>query len=83
MNTITACQFCNSTTSQSLHDKSMVRLINETDGDAEELLLKVRAELYTVLARKRADVDWKLQAVRKAFDELVRPSLAKKRSLTR
>ena len=81
MNTITACQFCNSTTSQSRHEKSMTRLIRETEGDVEQFLSGIMTELRFVLERKQADIQWKLQAVRKAFDEHVRPSLIRKRSV--
>jgi hypothetical protein len=80
LNTITACQFCNSTTSQSIHDKSMTKLISESEGDAEDVILEVKIELEKVLARKRADIERKIQSIRIGFDEQIRPSLLQTRS---
>jgi hypothetical protein len=67
-NTVTACSFCNSTTSRDSSPRSMQELIHEAPGSSEEVLRYVTAELQAVLVRKRADVQWKLQAVREAFE---------------
>ena len=44
--------------------------------DVERAESSVRTECESILAAKRADVAWKLEAVRKAYEEIVVPSLA-------
>lgn len=68
-NTVTACGFCNSTTSRDVNSKSMPDLLKEATGRPEEVLEFVSDELRRVLDRKRTDVRWKLDAVRKAFEK--------------
>lgn len=67
-NTVTACSFCNSTTSRDDHPKGMTRLSKETEGTPHEVVKAIALELNKVLERKRADVSWKLQSVREAFE---------------
>lgn len=74
-NTVTACSFCNSTTSRAQAPASMTSLIEESDGTPEQLLDHVAAGLDSILAGKRRAVAWKLAAVRKAFDSEVVPRL--------
>jgi hypothetical protein len=71
MNTVTACSFCNSTTSRDVSAESMTNLILSTPGTAADVAGAIEAELQVVLARKRRDVRWKLEAVREAFDREV------------
>ncbi len=68
-NTVTACSFCNSTTSRNKNPKSMWQLISDTDGTPDEVADKIIHELFTVLEHKRADVEWKLQSIRDAFEK--------------
>jgi hypothetical protein len=76
-NTVTACSFCNATTSQNQAPASMTRLIEEaSDGTPEQICRHVTATLAGILAAKRAEVAWKLVSVRKAFDSQVAPRLA-------
>jgi hypothetical protein len=68
-NTVTACSFCNSTTSRDISSKSMPELLKEAIGGPGEVLKFVSSELRRVLDRKRADVRWKLESVRMAFEK--------------
>ncbi len=75
-NTITACSFCNSTTSRNRAPVAMTEAIQRApDGSAEDIYEHVAADLQAILATKRSEARWKLEAVRKAFDSLVVPSL--------
>jgi hypothetical protein len=74
-NTVTACQFCNATTSRNRAPISMHDLIRSAPCDPEGLLAQVVPELQTILAAKRAEVMWKLTAVREAYEKLVLPTL--------
>lgn len=76
-NTVTACHFCNSTTSRYKHPEEMVQLLKGAEGTPNEVAKEVILELKKVLKSKRADVCWKLQSVRKAFHEFVEPELMK------
>lgn len=71
-NTVTACSFCNSTTSRDKHDKSMAELL-AIEGTPDEVIEQTRIELSKILESKRATVNWKLAAVRDAFDRLIAP----------
>ncbi len=76
-NTVTACSFCNSTTSRDRHSKGMWQLISEAEGSPDEVVDTVTRELQAILERKRRDVQEKLQAVQDAFEERVKPKLTK------
>lgn len=67
LNTVTACSFCNSTTSRDANKKTMTDLLNETQGTFEEIEKYIATELGRVLERKRMDVQWKLSFVKKAY----------------
>lgn len=69
-NTVTACSFCNSTTSRDRHKSDMATLLAVTGGPVE-VLVAVRHELTQILERKRLDVRWKLASVRDAFDRMM------------
>ena len=75
-NTVTACRFCNSTTSRNYHSKGMTLLIKETGGTPDEAVNAIEVELKKVLESKRADVRWKLKSVREAFVKTIEPELA-------
>jgi len=76
-NTVTACSFCNATTSRAQAPTSMTALIETApDGTPEEIRRHVTAGLDGILAAKRKEVAWKLASVRKAFDSRVAPGLA-------
>ena len=68
LNTVTACSFCNSTTSRDVTEVSMSELIASAGGNPVELVAKLRKVLREVLERKRGDVQWKLESVRKAYE---------------
>lgn len=74
-NTVTACSFCNSMTSHEHAPKTMETLILEAQGDPEAVLNEVTQRLDQILAEKRKRVQWKIESVRKAFDEQVAPVL--------
>ena len=66
-NTVTACSFCNSTTSRDVSDVSMTDLIRLSEGNAMETMSRIQSALCPILERKRADVKWKLESVRNAY----------------
>jgi hypothetical protein len=75
-NTITACSFCNSTTSRNQAPIGMTEAIQRAPGgSAEEIYEHVVANLQAILVTKKREVGWKLEAVRKAFDSFVVPGL--------
>lgn len=75
LNTVTTCQFCNSTTSRDVSSISMTALLNNTDGDIEQLLSSIESACSSILESKRKTVKWKIEAVEKAFKELVSPKI--------
>jgi hypothetical protein len=81
-NTVTACSFCNATTSRAQAPTSMTSLIEGApDGTPDQVFGHVTVGLDAILAGKKKDVEWKLAAVRKAFDLQVAPRLADARIL--
>ncbi len=77
-NTVTACSFCNSTTSRDHNPEDMASLLllaNEPD----EAVGRAIDKLNEVLLRKRSDVKWKIESVRGEFHRGVEPSLLEKR----
>ncbi|HJX57562.1 MAG TPA: hypothetical protein VJ325_02470 [Thiobacillus sp.] len=67
LNTVTACSFCNSTTSRDANQRTMTDLLNEAQGTFDEIEAYIATELERVLERKRKDVQWKLSFVKEAF----------------
>ena len=82
-NTVTACSFCNSTTSRDRARVSMTELVETApNGSRDQVLKHVREALDEVLAGKRRAVRWKLASVRKAFESQIVPVLEESRMLT-
>lgn len=80
VNTVTACSFCNSTTSRTRSRISMSEAIEMApDGTDEEVFRAVTSGLRQVLEDKRREVSWKLDSVRRAFDDSVEPRLRRAR----
>ncbi len=75
MNTVTACSFCNSTTSQEACEFTMRDLLFKVDGDADAVIAALNVQLQSILDRKRASVAWKLESVRRAYESSVLPAL--------
>ena len=81
-NTVTACSFCNSTTSRDRAQVSMTELIETApDGPRDQVLKHVSAVLDGILAGKRRAVRRKLASVKEAFDSQVVPALEESRVL--
>ncbi len=76
LNTVTACSFCNSTTSRDVSGKSMPEILLGATGTIAEVEAHVAAELAQVLERKRKDVRWKLASVQAAFKTEVLAAIA-------
>lgn len=77
-NTITVCHLCNSMTSRDSNQKTtkaMTELLDEAVGDPRDAVKQVTVRLHEIQERKKSDVLWKLQSVRKAFRELVESKL--------
>lgn len=79
-NTVTACSFCNATTSRNKAPLTMTELIRRAPDDPELLLAAVADELHPLLEAKRREVEWKIRSVRTAFDERVAPSFRARRA---
>jgi hypothetical protein len=79
MNTISACHFCNATTSRMQNQRGLDKVIAETPGDPEAFLESIQKVLKEVLERKRDTVQWKLGPVREAFNRAVLPELLEAR----
>jgi hypothetical protein len=71
LNTVTACSFCNSTTSRDVTHVSMSQMIVAAQGNSIDLLLGLKMELDEILGRKRKDVQWKLLSEKRAYEEHV------------
>jgi hypothetical protein len=80
-NTITACGFCNSTTSRDKADKTMQELVAAPAESPEELYTSIEAFCFAILERKRQDVAWKLDGIRAAYQRLVLPKVLDARGL--
>ena len=70
-NTVTACQFCNSTTSRDSNDVSMYDLFAASKPDPKAVIKSVEMVCKEILKRKQQSVRWKLESVRDAFQEHV------------
>ena len=71
INTITACQFCNSTTSRDINDICMNKIFEHANGNKAALIEKAKSICEYILLKKRASVKWKLESVKEAFIEHV------------
>ncbi len=79
-NIVTACQFCNSTTSRDRAAFSMEDVIADLPGDPEEALVALANRLQQILDAKRETVRWKLRSVYRGFREGIEPVLLERRS---
>lgn len=70
-NTVSACSFCNSTTSRNVNERSMSAVLSETTGGVEEVVAHAMQEFQRILNAKRREVQWKLISVRHAFEQEV------------
>ncbi len=80
-NTVTACSFCNSTTSQNLSRTSMSDLIRQSVGAPQEVVAQIISAVQPILEQKRVEVRWKLDSVRKEFESRFISSLATRESV--
>lgn len=79
-NTVTACSFCNSTTSRDRAPVSMTELIRTApDSSGDQVLTHITAALDGIVTAKKKNVRWKLASVRNAFDAVVTPALEEAR----
>lgn len=78
-NIVTACQFCNSTTSRDRALSTMEDVINDLPSEPEEALLILAERLQLILDAKREKVTWKLRSVYRGFQENIRPALLQSR----
>lgn len=58
----------------------MTDAIRAAPADPEALLAAVTAGLATIADQKRAEVEWKIRSVRRAFEEHVAPKLNARRT---
>lgn len=79
-NIVTACQFCNSTTSRDRAPVTMEALISGGPQDPQALSETIVEQLQRILDRKRSIVAWKLEATREAFEREIRPELERRRA---
>lgn len=75
INTVTACSFCNSTTSRDLNDISMTEIIRDSANHPSHVVNQIATALQPILERKRSNVRWKLDAVLKAYETIFLASL--------
>lgn len=78
INTVTACQYCNSTTSRDVSDISMSDLIIVADGSRGSLIKEVSSTCGTILNKKRKSVAWKLESIREAFEGQVNTKIERR-----
>lgn len=70
-NTVSACSFCNSTTSRYASKMFMKDLISESllkSRCPSDIVSHVTSETQKILNIKRADVAWKLKAIREQYE---------------
>ena len=75
LNTVTACHFCNSTTSRHISSKNMKQIIDEAQGSKSNVLKQIEEELKLILEEKIILVKWKIKSVEKAFKEEILPNM--------
>lgn len=78
-NIVTACQFCNSTTSRDRAPFTMEEAIAALPNDPEEGLVVLSEKLQSILDAKRKKVEWKLRSVYRGFREKIQPNLLERR----
>jgi hypothetical protein len=78
-NLVTACQFCNSTTSRDIAPFTMDDPIADLPDDPDEAVARLAQELQPILESKRRIAQWKLRSVHRAFCDDIGPSLLRRR----
>lgn len=71
INTVTACQFCNSTTSRDISGTSMYDLFQRFGANREPLIEAIKVMCNEILFQKQKSVKWKLDSIKDAFKEHV------------
>ena len=79
LNTITSCQFCNSTTSRMKNDKNMHDLISQADLDIQSTIKNIKTELKKIHKKKKEEVAKKIEPIEEKFIEKIMPKLNDKR----
>lgn len=85
-NMVTACSFCNATTSRHVSDVSMRDLIESAVSERRELAdiaEWIATTLRAVLHEKRKDMAWKLEAIRDQYEEGFLPAISSSRKFYR
>jgi hypothetical protein len=70
-NTVSACLFCNSTTSKMQSEKTMDELIQGGGSTVKEVKTVVRTHLQGFLEEKKKKVQWKLKSIHDAYEERI------------
>ena len=78
-NIVTACQFCNSSTSRDRAPFTMEEAIAELPLDPDQALAALEDKLQGILETKRRTVHWKLTSVYRAFRDDIEPELVERR----
>lgn len=78
-NIVTACHFCNSTTSRDVAPFTMEEAITGLPDDGEGALIAVAEKLQVILDAKRERAQWKLRSVYRTFCTEIRPALLQRR----
>lgn len=79
INTVTACSFCNSTTSRTRAPRGISELLAAAQGPKHCVEL-VRFACEQSLQEKRAAAQWTLASVREAFETIAKPAMDVRRS---
>ncbi len=82
-NTVTACSFCNSTTSRDKAPMSLEDLLTESTESPDEVVSRIIGYLGEIHQWKKQDVAWKLESIREAFERKIEPKLRDRRSDTK
>jgi hypothetical protein len=77
LNTVSCCQFCNSTTCRDTSDISMYKLI-ENGKDSKSILISIEQSCKKILKEKQETVAWKLKFIREAFQNEVASKITNK-----
>lgn len=79
-NTVTACRFCNDTTSRYVAQKTMEELLVEAQGqNLDEVIAEIQSHLKAIFEEKKRLVLWKLSSIEPAFQEKMKNNLHRER----
>ncbi len=84
VNTVTACSFCNSTTSRNASSVSMRELVSSAASESRNpaaIIKRVATATREILEKKQADVAWKLKSIRSQYEKGFLPSVSSERVL--